>query len=213
VGYWQIDVAVEYLTESNKPKYFGVEIDEVSARQQLVPNGVAVSEAHKSSEIQGEVKNIRAYFGARVEDTQGSLAQFTRNSGELRKKYMISKTSFNMLYNFGENHLSVGSSNVQIDFEDIFVSETLSLVKFLTTHLNDKPPLRPGEGELKLIKLGDYPEFRVRQGTLLWWQKIGNNIIERFKRKPNSNILNNTKFRKYLYCLLYRYTYGAQPEL
>jgi hypothetical protein len=42
---------------------------------------------------------------------------------------------------------------------------------------------------------------------------VGSNIIERFKRKPNSNILNNIKFRKYLYCLLYRYTYGAHPVL
>jgi hypothetical protein len=108
------------------------------------------------------VKNISVYFGVRFEECYNfgeglSKVQGARKRRELRKKRMLTKTSFNLLYNFGENNLIVGSNNIEVNFEDIFMYEVQNFIKYLTTHLNDKPALRPGEGEVRVIKVGDYP--------------------------------------------------------
>lgn len=87
----------------------------------------------------------------------------------------------------------------------------MNFLKFAKAHTGDKQPLRPGEGNIRTIKISKGRTLEISQGTLNWWKLLGDKILEKFKRKPNLNILNNTKFRKYLYCLLYRYTYGAHP--
>ena len=83
----------------------------------------------------------------------------------------------------------------------------------------DKLPLRPGQGriiELGKVKSGKgvYQQpFKISEGSLLWWQNFGEKIIEKFNKRENPNILRNKKFRRYLFCLLYRYTFGAKSEL
>lgn len=88
--------------------------------------------------------------------------------------------------------------------------------------MSDKPKLRPGQGKIMALKsqytIGQNKkiydqELKVSEGTIQWWQTIGNAIIKKFHSKENMNILKNKKFKKYLYCLLYRYTFGAVPEL
>lgn len=54
--------------------------------------------------------------------------------------------------------------------------------------------------------------FKVSQGTLVWWQLLGDKILEKIRKKrTDNNIISNTTFRKYMFCLLYRYTHGAHP--
>lgn len=55
--------------------------------------------------------------------------------------------------------------------------------------------------------------MKVSKGTLEWWQDMGNKIVKKFNERENLNILKNKKFREYLFCLLYRYTYGAKVQL
>lgn len=55
--------------------------------------------------------------------------------------------------------------------------------------------------------------MEISEGTLQWWKYIGGKVIEKLNRQINSNILRSMKFRKYLFSLLYRYTYGAHHKL
>ena len=95
-------------------------------------------------------------------------------------------------------------------------------MNFINPLLVEKPELRPGEGKIITLKsqytVGQKKriydsELHVSEGTIQWWQIIGKAIIKKFHSKENMNILKNKKFKKYLYCLLYRYTFGGHPEL
>lgn len=122
-----------------------------------------------------------------------------------------------------EHKLSVVSKEIEFNFEDILICELLNLTRISSSYLNDQPLLRPKSGPLVEIRpfevaSPNHPKytqkvFYVSQGSLLWWQRLGKKIMEKLNRKKNTNILGNSKYRKYLFCLLYRYTYGAHPEL
>lgn len=53
----------------------------------------------------------------------------------------------------------------------------------------------------------------MHNGSLQWWQLLGRKVIQKLNKQVNTNILRSVKFRKYLFCILYRYTFGAHHEL
>lgn len=99
----------------------------------------------------------------------------------------------------------------------------LNLAKICSTNMSDKPILKPREGPMKEVQPFEVSKstkskilqkvFYVSEGSLRWWQYIGKKVLDKLKRKTSTNILGNGKYRKYLFCLLYRYTYGAHHEL
>ena len=121
------------------------------------------------------------------------------------------KNQISLSYNFSKGNLAIQITQLALQISNLTIYELSKISQQFSKYLSERPILRPHQGKSVLLESA-METLHMTEGTIKWWHYLFDKVVLKVSERRD-NFLTSSKYRIYMFFILYKYTFGSNKYI